>query len=322
MNAIRLPVTWRKHVINQQTQELDPLWLARVKEVVQYCFNANMYVVLNTHHDGYLNCKARGISQDSANAKHKAMWQQIATAMRDFDEHLIFASANEPDAKTPEEIATLMRYHQTFIKAVRSTGGKNAYRSLAIQAPSTSLELMVEQTTPWPTDPVPNKMMFEFHFYAPPNFCILGDGNNPQPADTNWGKEWYFWGKDFHTTNPLFLDRNSSLDWGDEKYVISAMRSVKEKFTDKGLPVIMGEYDIQYHADNLKGYPADSLLCLRSGWHYYSVVTKQAKINGIVPFLWAGVFDRGRPGTDGWPERDAIIGDQNALDSLKIAGGF
>jgi len=322
MNAIRLPVTWSAHIVDQKTYKIDPLWLARVKEVVQYCMNADMYVILNTHHDGYLDCKARGIKQDSVNAKHKATWEQIATTMRDFDERLIFASANEPDAKTQEETETLMRYHQTFVKVVRSTGGRNAYRSIVIQAPSTSLELMVEQTTPWPTDPVPQKMMFEFHFYAPPNFCILGDGGNPLPADASWGKEWYFWGKDFHTTNPLFLDRNSDLNWGDERYVISAMRSVKEKFTSKGLPVIMGEYDIQWHADNLKGYTADSLLCVRSGWHYYSVVTKQAKINGIVPFLWAGVFSRGKPRSDGWPERDAIIGSPQALDSLKIAGGF
>lgn len=320
MNALRIPCTWSTHIINSQTQQIDPLWLARVKEVVQYCFNANMYVILNTHHDGYLDCQATGAKQDSINAKHKAIWQQIATTMRDFDEHLMFASANEPDAKTDQETATLMRYHQTFIDAVRGTGGKNAYRSLVIQAPNTSIDLMNEQLNPanvykratLPTDPIPQKMMLEFHFYTPPNFCLLSE-------DASWGKEWFFWGSGFHTQNPLFLDRNSEPST-EEPYVDAIMRTVKTNFTDKGIPVIMGEYGMEPHADKLKGHPADSLLSLKSGWHFFAYVTKQAKVNGVVPFLWASdVFKR--PFTNG-VIGPAYIGDQHALDSLKKGAGF
>ncbi|MBB6239633.1 hypothetical protein HDC90_004291 [Pedobacter sp. AK013] len=320
MNAIRIPCTWSTHIINKQTQEIDPLWLARVKEVVQYCFNAKMYVILNTHHDGYIDCKVTGAKQDTVNAKHKAIWQQIATTMRDFDEHLIFASANEPDATTDQETAALMRYHQSFIDAVRATGGKNAYRALVLQAPNTSITLMNEQLNPanvykratLPTDPVPQKMILEFHYYSPPNFCIISE-------DASWGKAWYFWGSGFHTTNPLFLDRNSSPS-SEEASVDAAMRSVKTNFTDKGIPVIMGEYDVSYHADKLKGYPADSLLALKSGWHFYAYVTKQAKVNGIVPFLWSSAIFQ-RPFKNG-VTAPAYIGDQVALDSLKKGAGF
>jgi endoglucanase len=326
MNSIRIPCTWSTHIINNQTQQIDPLWLARVKEVVQYCFNANMYVILNTHHDGYIDCKVTGAKQDSVDAKHKAIWQQIATTMRDFDEHLIFASANEPDATTEQETATLMRYHQSFINAVRSTGGKNAYRTLVIQAPNTSIDLMNAQLDPaneykgttLPTDPTPQKMMLEFHYYAPSQFCILGSWDSPLPSDASWGKELYFWGKDFHSKNPLFLDRNCVTST-EEPYVDSIMHTVKTRFTDKGIPVIMGEYDVQYHADNLVGHPADSILALRSGWHFYAYVTKQAKLNGIVPFLWAsGIFQRPNTGTP----QPAYIGDRQALDSLKKGAGF
>ena len=34
--------------------------------------------------------------KEENNAKQKAFWEQIATHLRDFDEHLLFASANEP----------------------------------------------------------------------------------------------------------------------------------------------------------------------------------------------------------------------------------
>jgi aryl-phospho-beta-D-glucosidase BglC (GH1 family) len=311
-NAIRIPCNWNTYA-NQTTEQIDPVWLARVKQVVQYCFNDNMYVMLNIHYDGgWLDCTATGAKQDTINARQKALWEQIATTMRGFDEHLMFASSNEPNATDGPTSATLMRYHQTFINAVRSTGGKNAYRTLIIQAPSTSIDLanqylnssIVYKQVKMPVDPTPNKMIIEFHYYTPPNFCILS-------ADASWGKEAYFWGATFHTTNPLFLDRNSTSN--EEHYVDSIFKTAKANFTSKGMPLIMGEFGTSYHADKLKGYPADSLLSVNSQMHFYSYVTKQAKANGVVPFLWAGdVINR----------QNNTIGDQRTLDSLKKGAGL
>jgi endoglucanase len=278
-----------------------------------------MYVILNTHHEGYVDCTVTGAKQDTVNAKHKAIWQQIATSMRDFDEHLILASTNEPNANDVPTTNTLMRYHQSFVDAVRSSGGKNTYRAIVIQSPSTSLDLLTSYLDPanvykpasLPTDPTPNKMMVEFHFYSPPQFCILGGYGSTTPMDASWGKELYFWGKDFHTTNPLFLDRNCVAQT-EEPYMDNAFKAVKAKFSDKGIPVIMGEFDVNYHAQRLTGYPADSILALKSGWHFYAYITKQAKANGVIPFLWAsGIFQRPNTGAP------ASIGDQQALDSLK-----
>lgn len=311
-NAIRIPCNWNAHA-NQTTEQIDPAWLARVKQVVQYCANDNMYVMLNIHYDyAWLDCTATGAKQDTINAKQKALWEQIATTMRGFDEHLMFASANEPNATDVPTTNTLMRYHQTFINAVRSTGGKNSYRTLIIQAPSTSIDLANQYLKPSNvykvvtalSDKVPNKMVIEFHYYTPPNFCILS-------ADASWGKEAYFWGANFHTTNPLFLDRNST--YNEEHYVDSIFKTAKTNFTSKGIPVIMGEYGTADHFGKLKGYPADSLLSVNSQMHFYSYVTKQAKVNGVLPFLWASdVINR----------QTNTIGNQRTLDSLRKGAGL
>jgi len=315
VNAIRIPIQYDwSHIIDKKTAKIDPVWLARVKAVVQYCFNDNLYVIVNIHYDGgWLDCTATGAKQDTVNAKQKAYWEQIATTLRDFDEHLMFASSNEPNASDIPTTVTLMHYHQTFINAVRNTGGKNTYRALIIQSPSTSIDLAnaylnsanVYKTPTLPIDPTPHKMMLEFHYYSPANFCILG-------GDASWGKEWYFWGKDFHTKNSLFLDRNATAPT-EEHYVDSIMHTVKVNFADKGIPLVMGEFDAQYHAERLKGYPQDSILALRSGWHFYAYLTKQAKANGVLPFLWAsGIFNRS----------SNTIGDHAALDSVKKGAGF
>jgi endoglucanase len=139
-DAIRIPVSWDQYA-DQKTGKISDAWLNRVKEVVQYAVDNGLYVIVNIHWDG--GWLERNISLDkkeAVNAKQKAYWEQIATHLRDFDEHVMFASANEPNADTAEEIAVLDSYHQTFVDAVRSTGGKNAYRVVVIQAPRTDID--------------------------------------------------------------------------------------------------------------------------------------------------------------------------------------
>ena len=111
-----------------------------------------MYVLLNIHWDGgWLEQNCTTAKKDSVNAKQKAFWEQIATEMRDFDEHLMFASANEPNTNSdPAQMAVLMSYHQTFVNAVRSTGGRNTYRTLVIQGDNQLISVNA-----FPTDPTP-----------------------------------------------------------------------------------------------------------------------------------------------------------------------
>ena len=47
-NTIRIPVAWNSHA-NQTTYEIDSDWLARVQEVVGWCYAANLYVIINSH---------------------------------------------------------------------------------------------------------------------------------------------------------------------------------------------------------------------------------------------------------------------------------
>jgi len=132
-NAIRIPCSWDQHLSDPNIAKINTDWLDRVKEVVQYCIDNDMYTILNIDwHGGWLEKNVIEASEEEVNAKQKAFWEQIATDLRDFDEHLLFASANEPNVEDATGMAVLTSYHQTFIDAVRATGGKNAYRTLVI----------------------------------------------------------------------------------------------------------------------------------------------------------------------------------------------
>ena len=93
-DAIRLPCSWDQYA-DQTTAKISTTWLDRVKTVVQYCMNADLYVVLNIHWDGgWLDSHINDTDKAATAAKQKAFWEQIATHLRNFDERLIFAGAN------------------------------------------------------------------------------------------------------------------------------------------------------------------------------------------------------------------------------------
>ena len=305
-NAIRIPCQyWVSHA-NKTTGEIDAVWLDRIKEVVQYCVNDGMYVLLNRHHDGNDDFHLTGANLDTAKAVQKAIWEQVATKLRDFDEHVMFASYNEPVANDLPSSTVLHDLHQVFINAVRSTGGKNAYRTLVLQAPNTSLDLMnyfAPGAIPGlPKDPVPDKLMLEFHWYTPPNFCILGD-------DASWGKEWRYWGKNLKSlTDP---EHNSDPAY-EEDYMERNMQWAKKSYVDKNIPVLIGEFGVQYHADDLVGNPADSILSRTSTAHFFGHMVRSARANGLSAFLWAGVINR----------QTETIEDYQQLDSLRKGAGY
>jgi hypothetical protein len=247
-----------------------------------------MYVLLNIHWDGgWLENNCTPAKQVENNAKQKAFWEQIATHLRDFDEHVIFAGANEPNVEDSTQMAVLNSYHQTFIDAVRSTGGRNSYRVLTIQGPSTDIEKTHKLMKSLPTDPTANRMMVEVHYYTPWNFCGL---NN----DESWGKMFYYWGKDNHSEKDL--TRNAT--WGEEATVDANFKLMKTQFIDKGIPVVMGEYSATRRS-HLTGDALAKHLASRA--YYMKYVTQQAKVYGIIPFYWdnggtgdnaCGIFNR------------------------------
>jgi len=293
-NAVRLPCDWNQYA-DQGTAKISAAWLARVKQVVQYCVDNELYVILNIHWDGgWLENNCTVAKQVENNAKQKAFWEQIATTMRGFDEHVLFASANEPNVADATQMAVLLSYHQTFINAVRASGGKNAYRVLVVQGPSTDIETTNKLMTLLPNDKVSNKMMVEVHYYTPWNFCGMTE-------DATWGNQFYYWGANNHSTT----DTAHNPTWGEEATVDTNFGMMKKQFVDKGIPVVLGEFGATTRT-NITG---DALkLHLASRAYYFKYVTKQAIANGLMPFFWdtGGLINR----------NTYTVADEQALDGL------
>lgn len=271
-NTIRIPTAWFCHS-DTLTSTINPKWIARVKEVVDYCVKDDLYVILNMHWDkGWLENRINIKNQLEVNKRQHIYWTQIANYFKDYDEHLLFAGANEPSAKEAKQVEILLSYYQTFVDAVRATGGNNASRTLIVQGPETDVEKTLKLMNTLPKDKIKDRLMVEVHFYSPFQFCLMS-------KETDWGKPFYYWGKDDHSKTDL--EHNST--WGEEEFIDTLFGNLKTKYVDKGIPVILGEFGAyRRKIDD----PVNQELNYKSVEHFNKYVVKSSISNGIIPYYW------------------------------------
>lgn len=277
-DAVRIPCSWSSYLEDEVDYRIQDAWINRVKEVVDYCIDNQMYAIINIHWDGgWLENHPLYSEQEAINKKQKALWNQIAVYFRNYDEHLLFAGTNEVhfDYNTPtaEHLAVQMSFNQTFVDAVRETGGKNAYRNLIVQSYNTNINYGYEHLE-LPVDAVRDRLFAEVHYYDPWDFC----------GDTGSGYK-YLWGA-------AYAGMPGVATWGLESYLETQFHKMKTQFADRGVPVILGEFGAMYR----KNLPEAELLKHRESRNYYlKSVVKKALEKGMVPFYWdnGGLGDNG-----------------------------
>lgn len=310
-NAVRIPCgpDYVGNASSSSVSKIDAAYLTKVKQVVQWCVENDLYVFVNIHWDGgWLESKEldkiptnnynpSSSRKDAVNAKQKALWQQMATTLRDFDEHLMFASANEPNAGTAEEMKILLSYHKTFIQAVRSTGGRNTYRTLIVQGDT---NLIGPDDFSAFNDPTPNRLAFEWHNYTPSSMTILANDK----ADGGWDDVRFYWGAGNHST----LEPNRNCQYGEEAELLAEYNKIKTKFIDKGIPCVMGEFSSNRWNATSKFKPLELDKHNKSIDDWYTFNAKQCRVIGGVPFVWdtGGIFNRDTN----------VVNDQRSLNAI------
>ena len=195
-------------------------------------------------------------------------WTQIATTFAGYDNHLLFAAANEPNVSSPAEMDTLMAYYQTFVNAVRGVGGNNTNRWLVLQGGG---------DTSWlnslPTDPTPNRLMVEYHCYTPFQFTQL-------TSDASWGNMQYFWGPAYHYSGDPTRNATSP----EEGYIDLGFQQLTDQYVSKGIPVMVGEFQAAGKSF-LTGTEAAYNSASAYYWNKYLV--DSAHVHGLSPFYWS-----------------------------------
>lgn len=171
-NAVKIPVTWYYNTyVNAEGQLMvNPKWLNRVAQVVDYCISQDMYVIIDSHHDGEIIWAGLDeLPQVSNNVVQ--LWTQIAYYFKDYDNHLIFESFNEINTKntswkySKNAVASTNTLNQLFVNTVRTMGSNNANRFLICGTYLNGTEQKILDGFVLPTDTIANHLIVAVHSY-------------------------------------------------------------------------------------------------------------------------------------------------------------
>lgn len=171
-NTIRIPVTWYYNTYIDDANKLciQEAWLERVKEVVDYAIENDMYVILNSHHDANIIwADMNDIEEVSSNLS--SLWEQIATYFKYYDEHLLFEGFNEINDKrnswlfSEDSTQATNVLNQLFVDTVRQTGGNNDKRILVCSTFLNECSTDVLNRFVLPHDTIENRLLIDIHAY-------------------------------------------------------------------------------------------------------------------------------------------------------------
>ena len=287
--VLRLPVTWQAHISSDGTNKLDEAFLERVKEVVDWAFEEDLFVILNLHHEDWYNRSDFTESYKEIEPRYVAVWEQLADFFGDYDQRLIFEAINEPRAKgtsiewngNKDGFEAVNYLNQRFVEVVR--GSKKAFnRERALMVPgyaaSNSKEALNAIAIPTWEGKEAKNIIISVHCYSPYNFC-LSDAQNT-------------------------FDPKNSADTSD---ITRMVKDLKALFLDKGIPVIIGECGCTNTKDNYEE---------RIKWfEYFGKITRE---NGIPAIVW----DNGVNGKSGGENHSYINRKTGEQVAPELIGAF
>ena len=238
--TIRLPVSWHNHV--DAEFNINEPWLSRVQEVVDWAIGCGLYVILNTHHDVYADFYYPDSAHYDVSSRYIGrIWEQLSERFKDYDEHLIFESMNEPrlkgtgdewvfnvsKASCQDAAECINQLNQLFVDTVRKSGGNNAERYLMVPGYCASVEGATNELFKLPQDSADNRIIVSVHAYTPYPFALqsMPDGGTDSFELTNIGQ----------TSEITFF-----------------MNKLYKTYIANGIPVVIGEFGARNKNDNLQ----------------------------------------------------------------------
>ena len=251
-HTVRVPVYWGNMMENEGKYEINNDYFDRVQEVIDYCIDNDLYVIINIHH--YDEFLIKNKTKEEVLEITESLWTQIAERYKDYPDYVAFEGFNEnlgshreEDNFTKDEIYDYVnKMNQTFVSAVRATGGNNAERVLIVSGYWTNIDNTTKDLFKMPVDSAKDKLMVSVHYID--NAC--------------------YW-----------TNRIGGTYWKD--YSIAQCELLKKAFTDNGIPVFVGECTSIYEAERFASDAeyTESSACLE-------YILNLAVDYGFVPVLW------------------------------------
>ena len=250
--SIRIPVTWGIHEGAAPTYTIDPVFLARVKQVVDWALADGFHVVLNVHHDSW-QWITNMPTDPTVAAHYEATWTQIAAKFKNEPRKLVFEADNEQSFSgvSNDQGETLLNELQTdFFNIVRHSGGENAHRYLMLST--------LGDTASQPLDDAlyaeiqslhDSHLITSFHYYGFWPFGVNIAGYN-------------------------------TFDATSQQNLVDAFTLMHTEFVARGIPVYAGEVGLY------NDYVGNESIERGEGLKYYEALGYEARTTGITLSYW------------------------------------
>lgn len=243
-NTVRIPVSWHNHV--DENFNIQKVWLDRVQEVVDFALAADLYVIINIHHDNEKDYMYPDYEHLDNSTKYvSSIWTQVASRFGDYDEKLIFETLNEPrlkdtsdewwvdykSEKGKETIDCVNKLNQAAVDAIRKaegTGNKSRYILVPGYCASPDFERI--DTFVLPDDSMAEKenlILISTHAYRPYDFAL---NQNASEATDKF--------------NHIIKDNTTDID--------SFVTDMYIHFVKNGIGVVVTEFGAVNRNDNLR----------------------------------------------------------------------
>ncbi len=332
-NTVRIPTTWYPHIEYSEAEQMwivDEEWMDYVKMTVDYAYDLDMFVILNVHHEDWVNVSEfTDATYADANAKLTSIWAQVADEFSEYDQHLIFEGMNEPrqtglgssvewgtgDTNSRKYINDL---NAAFVNTIRSQGSAaNNERLLMLPGYCASSDPSAIRAIEIPANS--GNVALSVHAYAPYFFTMdtSDKANHEFPGKSGWGEDY-----DYNLTTlfnnlksisseknaPIIIGEFSSSDFNNTDDRVNWAKSYLSKAKDAGIPCVLWDNNNDYDGTGeAHGY----VYRLTNTWYPNSAPVVKAMmevygVNSVLPeykeyeapeFDWANI-----PVGDNWVE--------------------
>lgn len=311
-NTVRIPTTWYEHLQWDESSQMYLItdsWMDYVKQTVDYAYDRDMFIILNMHHENFINEKVW--SEDTYQVAAKKLgdiWTQVAEEFKDYDQHLIFEGMNEPRQTGNPAVSEwgygneeggysqqyINKLNAIFVDKVRGQGS-DANKERLLMLPSYCATSTPAGIRSIEIPANAGNVALSVHAYAPYFFTMATDkyANHEFPGKSGYGEDYEgALANMFNEFNqiqnekgaPIIIGEFSASDFGNTEDRARWATSYLSKAKDAGIPCVLWDNNVIGRTDGeAHGY----VYRATNTWYSESIPVVEAmmKVYGVTPKL-------------------------------------
>lgn len=330
-NTIRIPTTWYQHLYldeSTDTYKIDAKWLAYVKQFVDYAYDMDMFVILNVHHENWVNvAKFTDETYNDASKKLNDIWSCLAETFKDYDQHLVFEGMNEPrETNNPSNSEWgdgdanswnyINRLNKVFVDAVRGQGSSyNKERLLMLPGYHAGNSVSTVRAIEIPENS--GNVALSVHAYNPYFFCMdtSNMANHTYPGASGYGSDYKTELQTmFNSYKSIIAEKNvpivmgefSASDFNNTESRINWAKDYLSMAKDAGIPCVLWDNNVVADGNSDNGEAHGYIYRLTNTWYPNSAPVIAAMMDTV------GVTDYNLP------EYKEYVAPEFSWDNVKI----